>query len=302
MNKSVMCQFYGASCLYLKVSKYLGDVPADDYDLLKNKLLEKLLLYAVNLNKHEQIRLIQRKLNATLAKLALYLINDQWQNCVNDIIQTIPNVPLNAASSSTEMSANTLEIHDLNKLQLILIVIDLLTLLPEEYSTTQGLIDKQKRTQIQVELKKSFHLISEFLVKMFNQFNQTIGGSPSSDPLKQVQIKLVENQIKCLTSWIEFGVQFDELCVFIDYLFMYIYNEQLFEHTAECLTVLFGNENSLKFTKSIFKYTPRILELSNLLATYVQSKDTVSPERIGFFTFLRVILKLRLECISANLA
>ena len=276
MNKSVMCQFYGASCLYLKVSKYLSDVPVDDYDVLKNKLLEKLLLYAVNLNKHEQIRLIQRKLNATLAKLALYLISDQWPNCVNDMIQTIPNVPISNNEVETPISTDsvTLDINNLNKLQLILIVIDLLTLLPEEYSTL-GSIDKQKRTQIHFELKKSFHLISEYAIKLFSEFNQTLSASSNNSSLKQLQAKLVENLVKCLTSWVEFGIQFDELNIFLDYLFMYIYNEQLFEHTAECLTSLFANQNNLKYTKSIFKYTPRILELGNLLAKYVQNKDTV---------------------------
>jgi hypothetical protein len=275
MNKSVMCQFYGASCLYLKVSKYLSDVPADDYDLLKNKLLEKLLLYAVNLNKHEQIRLIQRKLNAALAKLALYLITDQWQNCIHDIIQTIPNVPIQSAANeaSTSNEEISLDINNINKMQLILIVVDLLTLLPEEYGTLSS-VDKQKRSQIHLELKKSFHLISEHIIKFFNQFNQIANTSNFS--LRQLQMKLVENLVKCLTSWTEFGIQFDELNVFIDYLFMYIYNEQLFEHTAECLTSLFGSQSNAKYTKSIFKYTPRILELGNLLAKYVQSKDTVS--------------------------
>ncbi len=282
MNKSVMCQFYGASCLYLKVSKYLSDVPTDDYDLLKNKLLEKLLLYAVNLNKHEQIRLIQRKLNAALAKLALYLITDQWQNCINDIIQTIPNVPIQAVTNEASTSNDTpcLDINNLNKMQLILIVADLLTLLPEEYGTLSS-ADKQKRSQINLELKKSFHLIREYVIKLFNEFNQ-IANVPNSS-LKQVQMKLVENLVKCLTSWTEFGIQFDELNVFLDYLFMYIYNEHLFEHTAECLTVLFGNQGNTKYTKTIFKYTPRILELGNLLAKYVQNKDTVG---IHFFNII----------------
>jgi hypothetical protein len=81
--------------------------------------------------------------------------------------------------------------------------------------------------------------------------------------------------IKCLTAWVEFGICFDEFCGdFFDCLFMYIYNEELFEHSAECLTAIFANEANLKFTKSIFKFTPRIIELSALLAQYVNSKDT----------------------------
>ena len=254
MNKSVNCQFYGASCLYLKVSKYLNDVPAEEYDVLKNKLLEKLLLYAVNLNKHEQIRLIQRKLNSTLAKLAIYLINDQWQNCIYDIIQTIPNcLASNQAPKETSQNLNTSieEFNNINKLQLILIVIDRLTLLPEEYSTLNNIntLNKFKRTQIHSQLKKSFHLISHYLINLFNQFNQFFSNQQQAaglNQLQQLQFKIVENSVKCLTSWIDFGIQFDEISSFLDYLFGYIYNDQLFEQSAECLTSLFSNEENLK--------------------------------------------------------
>jgi hypothetical protein len=74
------------------------------------------------------VRLIQRKLNATLAKLALYLIEDQWENCVSEIIQTIPNCINNVTEKSQEQVNET-------KMQLIAIVLDLLTLLPEELAS-----------------------------------------------------------------------------------------------------------------------------------------------------------------------
>ena len=85
--------------------------------------MEKLLLYATK-NNQQQVRLIQRKLNATLAKLALYLIEDQWENCVTEVIQTIPNCINNVNESQQQI--------DEMKMQLIAIVLDLLTLLPEE--------------------------------------------------------------------------------------------------------------------------------------------------------------------------
>lgn len=84
------------------------------------------MLYATK-NAQQQVRLIQRKLNATLAKLALYLIDDQWENCVSEVIQTIPNCINNVTASQEEI--------DETKMQLIAIVLDLLTLLPEELAT-----------------------------------------------------------------------------------------------------------------------------------------------------------------------
>jgi hypothetical protein len=238
MNKSINSQFYGSSCLYNKVSKYLEDVPADQYDLLKNKLLEKLLLYASTLmdNKHQQIRLIQRKLNSTLAKLALYLIQDQWQNCVLDIIQTIPNCIHNQQELKEGEQKE-------QENQLILIVIDLFTLLPEEYLTLNNLA-KFKRTQINAQLKKNFQLISQYLLHLFGCFSaHTAGALPT---VTSSYFSIIVNSIKCLTSWIEFGIQFSEIQPFIEYLFVYIYSDNLFEQSAECLTCIFQSEDNLK--------------------------------------------------------
>lgn len=235
-SKSINCQFYGASCLYNKVAKYLNDVPSDQYDLLKNKLLEKLLLYAsslVDATRNPQIRLIQRKLNSTLAKLALYLIIDQWPNCISDIIQTIPNcIQANELADPEELTER--------QNQLILIVLDILTLLPDEYSSLSNLT-KLKRTQINSALKKNFSLISQYLLNLFNGFN-----SLDLNSLKETYSNMIELSVKCLTNWIEFGVQFNDIQVFMDYLFVYIYREKLFEKSAECLTSILNFEENTK--------------------------------------------------------
>ncbi len=285
MNKTAESQFFGASCLYNKVSKYFTEVPTDQYDLLKNKLLEKLLLYATK-NEQQQVRLIQRKLNSTLAKLALYLIEDQWENCIVDMIQTIPNC-YNSDSSSA--SGHETIKNDVNRvrLQLIGILIDLFTLLPEEYATLTNL-SKPKRTQIHSKLKKNFYLIKVYLLNLFNELtnggeklmNRTLGTGAASASLDAV---LIENGIKCLNSWVEFGVPFDEMQPFFEFLFISIYHEPLFETSAECLTSLFISEENLKFTNSLFKYTSRVLLLRDLLASYVQNKDTVSFTFLFFF-------------------
>jgi hypothetical protein len=267
MSKSVNCQFYGAMCLYNKVSKYLQEVPREELDNLKNRLLEKLLLYASNLasispqaNK-QQIKLIERKLNSTLAKLALYLCDDQWQNCIHDIIHTIPNCCKPAEAATDDQTMNN------QKLQLLLIVIDLITLLPEEFQTISNSVNKLKRSQIFAKLKKDFHIISNYIINLFNSIN--------INQLNAEYYILIENSIKCLTSWIEFGIEFTEIDVFLKYLFVYIYNEKLFEHSAECLTSLLSSEETLKYSNSLFKYTHKILELNAILKKYIDERDTV---------------------------
>ena len=291
MNKTAESQFFGASCLYNKVSKYFTEVPGDQYDLLKNKLLEKLLLYATK-NEQQQVRLIQRKLNSTLAKLALYLIEDQWENCIVDMIQTIPNCYNGDSSLATGDEAIKNDVNRV-KLQLIGILLDLFTLLPEEYATLTNL-SKPKRTQIYSKLKKNFHLVKDYLLNLFNELtnggeklmNRTLGtaAAASSSSAANTDAVLIENGIKCLNSWVEFGVPFDEMQPFFEFFFISIYHEPLFETSAECLTSLFMSEENLKFTNTLFKYTPRVLLLRDLLASYVQNKDTVS------FSFLFILL------------
>lgn len=269
MNKSAETQFYGATTLYHKVSKYFNEVPNDQYDILKNKLLEKLLLYATK-NAQQQVRLIQRKLNATLAKLALYLIDDQWENCVSEVIQTIPNCINNVTVSQEEI--------DETKMQLIAIVLDLLTLLPEELATIN--LQRPKRSQINSKLRGNFSLIRDYLLNLFNEI--TNGGeklannnlNTSGTEGQKTGFFLIEIGIKCLNSWTEFGISFVDLQPFMDFLFISIYNDSLFETSAECLTSLFSSEETLKYTNTVFKYTPKILALTELLSTFVNNKDT----------------------------
>jgi hypothetical protein len=134
-------------------------------------------------------------------------------------------------------------------------------------------------------------LIKDYLLNLFNEL--TNGGEKLvntannnlASPNKNSSTKgffLIEIGIKCLNSWTEFGISFSDLQPFVDFLFIAIYNEPLFETSAECLTSLFGSEENLKYVKTLFKYTPRILSLRDLLAKYIHNKDTVNKCEFNF--------------------
>ncbi len=210
-NKTSEIQFFGANSLYNKVSKYIAELEThENIEKLKNKILEKLLSYSNN-------RLIQRKLNSTLAKLALYLVNDTWTNCIDDIIGLITNL------SSYE---------NISKTNIIQIVIDLLTLLPEEYQTLNT--SKIKRGSIRNALVNQFPKVKNFLHEFFQQQTQLN------------EIGLIDYGIKCLNSWIEFGIVYNDLDCFFNLLFFTIFNENLFESTCECLTAIFSLPENTK--------------------------------------------------------
>jgi hypothetical protein len=211
-NKTNEIQFFGANSLYNKVSKYIQELEThENIEKLKNKILEKLLSYSNN-------RLIQRKLNSTLAKLALYLINDLWTNCTDDIIGLIKNL------SNYE---------NISRTNIIQIVIDLLTLLPEEFQTLNT--SKAKRVSIRGSLVNQFPKVKVFLNELFLQHTQ----------LSDHHV-LIENGIKCLNSWIEFGITYSDLDSFFNFLFFTIHNEALFESTCECLTAIFSLPENTK--------------------------------------------------------
>jgi hypothetical protein len=223
LTKSPEIQFFGASCLYHKVSKHFNEVPIDKYDELKNKILEKLIFYTTNCYiqpQYNNLKLIQRKLNSTLAKLALYLLPDEWKNCIQDCIQTITNLKF-----------------DLPKSELVSIVLDLLTLLPEEFNNLNVL--KTKRSSIRNKLCENFQTIKTFLQEIFvNNIDVTNLSN---------NLNLIQNGIKCLSSWNEFGILFNDMEVFMQFLFVVIYNEQLFEVTCECLTSIFSLPDNAKY-------------------------------------------------------
>lgn len=141
---------------------------------------------------------------------------------------------------------------------------------------------RPKRAEINNRLKSNFPQIRDYLLNLFNEL--TDGGAKlnanpnlnvSGSEAHKTGFFLIEIGIKCLNSWTEFGMGFNEIQPFVEFLFIAIYNDSLFETSAECLTTLFSSEENLKFTNTLFKYTPKVLALSNLLNTFVQNKDTV---------------------------
>lgn len=141
---------------------------------------------------------------------------------------------------------------------------------------------RPKRACISLKLKNSFPQIREYLLNLFNEItnggekltNQSLNNSGIMQDHK-TGFFLLEIGIKCLNSWTDFGIPFNDIQPFVEFLFFAIYNDSLFETSAECLTTIFSSEENLKFTNTLFKYTPKVLALSTVLNTFVENRDNV---------------------------
>lgn len=141
---------------------------------------------------------------------------------------------------------------------------------------------RPKRSSVSLKLKNSFPQIREYLLNLFNEItnggekltNQSLNNSGLMQDHK-TGFFLLEIGIKCLNSWTDFGIPFNDIQPFVEFLFYAIYNDSLFETSAECLTTIFSSEENLKFTNTLFKYTPKVLALSTVLNTFVENRDNV---------------------------
>uniref|UniRef100_A0A0L8GUJ0 Importin N-terminal domain-containing protein n=1 Tax=Octopus bimaculoides TaxID=37653 RepID=A0A0L8GUJ0_OCTBM len=90
-NQSPEVQFFAASCLHQKISKFWHEVPQNDYETLKTKLLEKIIEYA------NGPRLIFTRLCLAFSSLVLQTIPSMWPKPVSNLRETFsqsnfPNV------------------------------------------------------------------------------------------------------------------------------------------------------------------------------------------------------------------
>ncbi|XP_059479172.1 importin-13 [Neocloeon triangulifer] len=129
-EKAAEVQFFGASTLEAKISKFWAEVPAGEIEGLKKRLLEALLL-------HQSNKLILGRLCVSMALCALQTMPSIWPDPVSDILITfqpanIPNIP------SENLAAIALEI---------------LSVLPEEFQTMH--IAQGRKGEVRCIMQKS---------------------------------------------------------------------------------------------------------------------------------------------------
>lgn len=116
-EKPIEVQYFGASCLHMKISKYWSELGEEEEKILnlRSKLLDTMCKYMCD----SKLKIVQTKLCVALASYIVHSITKHWPTAINDLIenfqpQNLPNIPTNKI-------VNTL--------------IGILNVIPEEFNT-----------------------------------------------------------------------------------------------------------------------------------------------------------------------
>ncbi|CAF3539923.1 unnamed protein product [Adineta steineri] len=241
INKSASVQFFGAMALSNKISKNLSELDDNQIQQLFQQLVQRLIFYN-SINSKQIIT----KLTIALCQLILNMMPDKWNNGLTAIITLFTQ------------SQNEFLLQQPEKGHLI--VLDILTILPEEFSRIN--VTKSRRSSIRVELEKEFSTVLDYLQFIISTFNQ---------------VDILSKIFSCLSKWLEFGISILKIEIFFQYLFTSLNNEYLFDDVCQCLIVIFTSPDALKYPTTFSRLLPYVLQLETLLDQYltIENKEKV---------------------------
>ena len=168
-SKKPEVQFFGASTVALKVGRFWHEVPADQYDALRKRVLDLVLAYRTGPH------VVSTRLCVAMASLVIHSIPTKWQNPIQDLITMFQN----EASSGAVPSHKT-----------VATLFELLTVIPEEYSTLP--MPAGQRSQVRQELANSLRFVLPLILQMLEQKNVSSG-------------ETAVQAVKSLQAWVQFG-------------------------------------------------------------------------------------------------
>ncbi|CAF3591778.1 unnamed protein product [Rotaria sordida] len=229
INKSASVQFFGAVALCNKISKNLSELDDNQIQQLFQQLIQRLIFY---ISIHSKQIII--KLTVALDHLILHMIPDKWNNGITAIINLFTQ------------SQNEFLIQHPEKGHLI--VLNILTILPEEFSRIN--VSKSQRSLIRLELEKEFSNVLNYLQFIISTYDQT-------DILSKI--------FSCLSKWLEFGISILKIEIIFEYLFNSLNNENLFDDVCDCLSVLFTLPDALKYPSIFSRLLPYVIQFETIL-------------------------------------
>lgn len=107
-------QYFGASALHTKISRYWSDIPTDQYDSLKSQLFSQIARFS------SSSKMVLTRLCVALASLALNTMPEAWPGAVAEMVRVFQE-----EGGGMDGQARCLAL------------LELLTVLPEEFQTSR---------------------------------------------------------------------------------------------------------------------------------------------------------------------
>lgn len=233
-DKNAEVQFFGASCLHVKIARYWHEVPAEHVSVLREQLLTQVASFA------EGPKTVLTQLCVSLASLALSTLGEMWPDAITDIIMTFQpqNLP------------------HLQGTHVYLALLQVLTVLPEEFGTAH--LPPHRKGVVRHELQKALPQVLPLVQSLL------------TDGLAQ---SIYTQSIQCFSRWMEFGAPLADVESLVACCFDAIRNSALFETAVDALIAVFTQPDNRRFPQHVQKLLPRVLELDDLLQRAMEDHD-----------------------------
>jgi len=251
-DKKHEVQFFGASCLAVKVSRCWSELPADQYDGLRKKLLDTMTQY-------QGPKIVLTRICVAMSGFIIHSAPDHWQDPISDIINMF----------SPHLQGSTPNLRSLT------LLLELLTVIPEEFQTL--ILSSTRRSAVRHTFAAGLNRVLPFLLNVISHHSQQQDGN----------FEAVLQACKCVKAWVQFGVPMESCDVIVDTLLSCVNDEELQDTVLEALSSLVSHPDTHKYPHTLMDVLKKLLPLDRVMHQYMSegSYEMCLPVLSLFITF-----------------
>ncbi|CDQ77859.1 unnamed protein product [Oncorhynchus mykiss] len=189
-------QYFGASALHTKISRYWSDIPSDQYETLKTQLFSQIACFSSG------SKMVLTRLCVALASLALNTMPEAWPGAVPEMVRVFQE-----EGGGVDGRARCLAL------------LELLTVLPEEFQTSR--LPQYRKGQVRGALGREWGSVCPLLQQLLRR-----GDSPGA-----VKARV----LRCLSSWVLLDVPLSESEGLVEDCFTALPDPELFDTAVEAI-------------------------------------------------------------------
>uniref|UniRef100_A0A3B3TKE9 Importin-13 n=1 Tax=Poecilia latipinna TaxID=48699 RepID=A0A3B3TKE9_9TELE len=227
-------QYFGASALHTKISRYWSDIPTDQYESLKSQLFSQIACFSSG------SKMVLTRLCVALASLALNTMPEAWPGAVAEMVRVFQE-----EGGGVDGRARCLAL------------LELLTVLPEEFQTSR--LPQYRKGQVRGALGREWGSVCPLLQQLLRRAD-----SPGA-----VKARV----LRCLSSWVLLDVPLNESEGLVHDCFSALSDPELFDTAVEAIVNAISQPDSQRYVNTLLKLVPRVLALQDQLREAVQNGD-----------------------------
>ncbi|XP_047488672.1 importin-13-like [Penaeus chinensis] len=256
-------QFFAGNTVYMKVSRYWHEVPKEEYEPLKIKILNLIAQYSNS-------KVILNRLVKSLGAYVIHTIQHDWTTAIQDIITMFDPGTVPGIEPSTALN----------------LLFSILTIIPEELETMQEAMSiNSKDKQVITAAVRNSHQSVLSLISQVMQAGQI------SNVIKEVVLKT-------LNAWLKLSLPLSETRDLLVALIPYSNYALLCEPVMDALRTAVTDVGTYNIPNTVMDFVTQMLRLRPVLeeAQHANDENTASLVYSLFTSVVECHSRLLLQC------